>query len=121
MTQEMLKLTKSSQKMMLVLIVLIKHHQLTYLLLDVSPHNRSKRTIGEKNATFHTFSKIVDKNCKVIADSESYINAISFKLLVNLKLKAVVLHPHLFKVSWIDSTTLRDQTKMYCPSQFQSL
>jgi len=52
MTQEMLKLAKSSQVMMLVSIVLIKHHQLTYLSLDVSPPNQPKRMIGEKVLPF---------------------------------------------------------------------
>ena len=47
MTHEMLKLMKSPQMMLLVSIVLIKHHQLTCLLLDVSSFNQLKRTIGE--------------------------------------------------------------------------
>jgi len=42
----------------------------------------------------------------VIADSENCINAISFKLCENLRLK-IVPHLHSFKVSWIDFTTLR--------------
>jgi len=46
--EKILKLTKSPQVMMLVSIVLIKHHQLTYLLLDVCSHNQLKRMIGEK-------------------------------------------------------------------------
>ena len=41
-------MTKSPQVMMLVLIALIKHHQLTCLLLDVSPYNQLKMIIGEK-------------------------------------------------------------------------
>ena len=59
-----------------------------------------------KSANFHTFTKIGDKSCKVIADSENCINAISFKLCENLRLK-IVPHLHSFKVSWIDFTTLR--------------
>jgi len=55
------------------------------MLLDVSPHNHPKRTIGGKNASFHTFTKIGDKDCKVIVNIESWINAI---------------------LLWIDSTTL---------------
>ena len=45
-----------------------------------------------KNATFHTFTKIGDKSCKVIMDSKSCINAISFKSLENFELE-VVPHP----------------------------
>ena len=46
--EKILKLAKSPQVMMLVSIVLFKHHQLTCLLLDVSPPNPLKRTIREK-------------------------------------------------------------------------
>jgi len=59
-----------------------------------------------KGATFHAFIKIGDKNFKVIVDSENCINAISSRLYEHLGLE-VVLHPYPFKVSWIDSTTLK--------------
>ena len=57
------------------------------------------------------FIKIGDKNCKVIVDSENSINAISSKLIERLGLK-VVPHPHPYKVSWINSTTL--EVKQWC-------
>jgi len=96
--------------------VLNKHHQLTCLLLDVSHPNKLKRTIGEK-VTFHTFTKIENKSCKVIVDSENCINAISSKSLENLGLE-VVPHPHPFKVSWIDSTTLEVKQQCLVPVNF---
>ena len=40
------------QVMMLVSIVLIKHHQLTCQLLNVSPPHQLKKTIGEKVLPF---------------------------------------------------------------------
>jgi len=45
-----------------------------------------------KSVTFHTFTKIVAKNCKLIVDRESCINAISLNLHENLSLE-VVPHP----------------------------
>ena len=66
---------------------------------------------------FHTFTKIENKSCKVIVDSESCINVISSKSLENLRLE-VVLHPHPFKVSWIDSTTLEVKQQYLVPVNF---
>jgi len=51
------------------------------------------------------FVKIEDKNCKVLVDSESGINAISFKVTEKLGLE-VVPYPHPYKVSRINSTAL---------------
>jgi len=79
---------KSPQVMMLVSIVLIKHHQLTYLFLDVPPHNQLKRMIEEKCHLPHV-SQNRDKNCKVIVDNESCIYAISSKLCEHLGLEVV--------------------------------
>lgn len=47
---------------------------------------------------FHTFTKIGDKNYKVIVDSESSINTISSKVTKILGLKAIS-HPQSYKVS----------------------
>jgi len=58
--------------------------------------------IGEEH-NLHTFTKIGDKNYKVIVDSKSSINAISSKVIKGLGLKAVPL-PHPYMVSWINST-----------------
>ena len=46
--EKILKLMKSPQVMVLALIALIKYHQLTYLLLNVSPSHPLKKMIGEK-------------------------------------------------------------------------
>ena len=78
--------TKSPQVMMLVSIAFIKHYQLTCLSLDVSPTNKLTRMIGEK-CYFHTFTKIENKSCNVIVDSESCINAISSRLCEHLGLE----------------------------------
>jgi len=51
----------------------------------------------KRTAIFYTFTKIVDKNCKVIVDSKSCINALSSKVMEKLGLKAVT-HPHPCKV-----------------------
>ena len=51
------------------------------------------------------FTKIADKNFKVIVDSESCINALSSKVTERLELKAAP-DPHPYKVSWNNSTTL---------------
>ena len=56
------------------------------------PSQPAEKGDWRKNATFHTFTKIRDKNCKVIVDSESYNNAISSKSLENLRLE-IVPHP----------------------------
>jgi len=53
-------------------------------------------------------TKIRDKNYKVIVNSGSCINVISFKVIENIVLEAV-LHPHPNKVSWINSTVIRVQ------------
>ena len=50
-------------------------------------------------------------------DSENCINAISSKSLENLGLE-VVPHPHPFKVSWIDSTTLEVKQQCLVPVNF---
>ena len=54
-------------------------------------------------AIFYTFTKIGDKSCKVIVNSESCINLISSMPCENLGLE-IVPYPHPFNVSWIDST-----------------
>jgi len=51
------------------------------------------------------FTKIEDKNYKVIVNSKSCINAISSNVTKKFGLE-VVSHPHLYKVPWINSTAL---------------
>ena len=55
---------------------------------------------------FHIFTKIRDKNRKMIVNSGSCINAISSKVTKNFGLKALP-HPHPNKMSWINSTALK--------------
>ena len=71
-----------------------------------------------RTATFHTFTKIGYKSYKVIVDSESCINIISSRLCENLGLE-IISHLYLFKVSWIDSTTLK--VKRRCLVQLVSI
>jgi len=72
---------------------------------------------GRKNATFHTFTKIGDKSCKVIVDNGSFVNAISFKSLEYIGLE-VVPYPYPFKVLWIDFTTLEVKQRCLVPVNF---
>ena len=44
-----------------------------------------------RTTIFHTWTKIGDKNCKIIVDSESCINAVSSNLISKIVLKRV---PH---------------------------
>ena len=45
------------------------------------PSQPAENDDWRKSATFHMFTKIENKNCKVIVDSESYINVILFKVV----------------------------------------
>jgi len=58
----------------------------------------AERDNWRRTVTFHTFTKIRNKSCKVIVDSESCIDAISCKLYENLGLE-IIPHLHPFKVS----------------------
>ena len=62
------------------------------------PSQPAEKDDWRKSATYYMFTKIRDKSCKVIVDSENCINVILSKSLENLGIKAV-LHPHPFKVS----------------------
>ena len=70
-----------------------------------------------RTATFYIFTKIGDKSCKVILDSESCINAISSRLCENLGLE-IISHLHLFKVFWIDSIALEVKQQCLVPVSF---
>jgi len=77
----------------------------------------AKKDDWRKSATFHTFTKIEDKSCKVIVDSENCINTISSKSLEYFGLEVVPqLHP--FTVSWIDSTALEAKQLYLVPVNF---
>jgi len=109
---------KIPQVIILVSIVLIKHHQFICLLLDVSPHNQLKKTIGEKVLP-STCSPKLKISCEVIVDIGSYINAISSKSLEYLGLE-VVPHPTYSKCIGLTPRHLRSNNDV-CPDQFQSL
>ena len=51
------------------------------------PSQLAEKDDWRKNDTLHTFTKIGEKNCKVIVDSKSCINAISSKLCEHLGLE----------------------------------
>ncbi|XP_020250396.1 uncharacterized protein LOC109827789, partial [Asparagus officinalis] len=70
-----------------------------------------------RTSIFHTFTKIGDKNCKVIVDSGSCINAVSSAVIAKLGLK-VVPHPNPYKVSWINDTALNVQERCLVSLQF---
>jgi len=112
--EKILKLTKSPQVIMLISIVLIKHHQFTCPLLNVSPPYQLKRCL-EKSVTFHTLTKIGDKRCKVIVDSECCINAISSKSLEFLGLE-VEPHPTHSKCLGLTSRHLRSNNDVLSQS-----
>ena len=51
---------------------------------------------------FHIIMKIGGSSCKIIIDRESCINAVSSIVIAKLGLNAV-LHPHPYRVTWINS------------------
>ena len=70
-----------------------------------------------RTTIFHTYTKIVGKNLKVIVDSESCVNTDSSKMIENVSLK-VIPHPHPYKMSWINSTILNVQQQCLFPIEF---
>ncbi|XP_028550795.1 uncharacterized protein LOC110108656 [Dendrobium catenatum] len=70
-----------------------------------------------RTAIFHTFTKIGDKNCKVIVDSESCINAVSLAMISKLNIKATP-HPNPYKVAWINSTSMEIKDRSLIPLEF---
>ena len=91
-----------------------KGYDVEYNYIQLTPSNYisvircafSKENDDWRRTTiFHTFIKIGDKNWKVILDSRSCVNAVSSKMIEKVGGKAES-HPHPYKVSWINSTTL---------------
>jgi len=78
---------------------------------------QSEQVNDWRTATFHMFTKIADKNCKVIADSENCINGVLSKVTEKFGLK-VVSYPHPYKVSWINSTALKVKQRCLVPVNF---
>ena len=62
----------------------------------------------------HTFFKLGDKVCKVIIDSGSCVNAISTNAIKSFGL-APIPHPHPYKVSWVDSTSIPIKSRCQIP------
>ena len=81
------------------------------------PSLPAEKDAWRRTATFHTFTKIGDKSCKVIVDNESCINAISSRLCENFRLE-IIPHLHSFKVSWIDSTAIEVKQRCLVPVSF---
>ena len=57
------------------------------------------------------------KNCKIIVDSESCINAVSSSLISKIGLKTVS-HPNPYKVTWINTTSMEVNERCLVPVQF---
>ncbi|PKU79804.1 RNA-directed DNA polymerase [Dendrobium catenatum] len=74
---------------------------------------------GEGPPFFHTYTKIKDKNCKVIVDSGSCINAVSSSMVSKLGL-APVPHPSPYKVAWVNSVALEVKERSLVPISFAS-
>ena len=104
--------------MMLVSTVLGQRCLPICLSSSMFPLHQQKGRL-EKSATFYTFTKIGDKNCKVTVDSGSCINAISSSLCENLGLE-IIPYLHAYKVSWIDSTALEVKQRCLVPISFNN-
>jgi len=70
-----------------------------------------EKDVWRRTTMFHIIMKIGGRSCKIIVDSESCINAVSFTVIVKIGLKAVP-HPHPYRVTWINSSAL--EVKQRC-------
>ena len=70
-----------------------------------------------RSAIFQTYTKCGDKTCKVIIDSGSCINAVSSSVVSRLGLK-LTLHPNLYKVFWVDTSSIAIKERCVVPLQF---
>ena len=77
----------------------------------------NKTDDGRRTTIFHTWMKIGNKSCKIIVDSGSCINVVSFKLISMISLK-VVPHPCPYKVSWVNTTSIEVNKRCLVPVQF---
>ena len=66
---------------------------------------------------FHTFTKIGERNCKVIVDGKCCINAVSLVIIRKVGLKAEP-YPYPYKVSWINEATLNFTRRCLVPIEF---
>ncbi|GFZ15653.1 hypothetical protein Acr_25g0000620 [Actinidia rufa] len=72
-----------------------------------------------RNAIFYTYIKCGEKDCKVIIDSGSCINAVSSSTVSRLGLKPVP-HPSSYHVSWVDTSSISIKQKCLVPIQILS-
>jgi len=63
---------------------------------------------------FQTCTKIDNKCCKVIVDSDNYINVVASTLITTLGMRPVK-HPNPYKVTWIDATSINVQKRCQIP------
>ncbi|KAI0519616.1 hypothetical protein KFK09_007067 [Dendrobium nobile] len=70
-----------------------------------------------RTSIFHTYTKIKDKNCKVIVDSGSCINVFSSSMVSQFGLSAVP-HPNPYKVAWVNSTALEMKERSHVSISF---
>ncbi|GFY90942.1 hypothetical protein Acr_07g0011380 [Actinidia rufa] len=72
-----------------------------------------------RNAIFYAYIKCGEKDCKVIIDSGSCINAVSSSTVSRLGLKPVP-HPSLYHVSWVDTSSISIKQRCLVPIQILS-
>ncbi|KAF5449708.1 hypothetical protein F2P56_030125 [Juglans regia] len=69
-----------------------------------------------RHAIFHTYIKINDKDCKIIVDNGSCINAVSMATVSHLGLQPVP-HPQLYSVYWVDTSSIDVKERCLVPIQ----
>ncbi|GFS43673.1 hypothetical protein Acr_00g0086370 [Actinidia rufa] len=72
-----------------------------------------------RNAIFYTYIKCGEKDCKVIIDSGSCINAVTSSTVSRLGLKPVP-HHSLYHVSWVDTSSISIKQRFLVPIQILS-
>jgi len=70
-----------------------------------------------RTSIFQTLTKIGGKNCRVIIDSGSCVNAVASGMVTKLRLKTV-LHPQPYKVSWVNSASIDVKNRCLIPILF---
>ncbi|GFY95544.1 AGC (cAMP-dependent, cGMP-dependent and protein kinase C) kinase family protein [Actinidia rufa] len=74
---------------------------------------------GRRTVIFYTYIKCGEKDCKVIIDSGSYINAVSSSTVIRLGLKPVS-HPSSYHVSWVDTSSISIKERCLVPIKILS-
>ena len=70
-----------------------------------------------RSVIFQTYTKCGDKTCKVIIDSGSCINEVTFNVVSRLGLK-LTPHPNPYKVFWVDTSSIAIKERYVVPLQF---